>query len=145
MPLRGRILGIDYGHRRVGLAISDPSGRIAFPFQTIDRRKSPAPLEDQIASIVQDHDIGKVVVGLPLTERGEKGTRALEVESFITSLKRQIGCEVSSFDERFSSARAVKALHEMGERTGDDKGRVDQISATLILQNFLDRSNRDTC
>ena len=145
MPARGRILGIDYGQRRVGLAISDPSGRIAFPLKTIDRKNSPLSLEDQIGALVQEHEITRVVVGLPLTTLGEKGPGAQEVEAFVSVLRTRLGCEVLTCDERFSSARAVRALHEMGERTGTDKGRVDQISATMILQNFLDRSNRDTC
>ncbi len=141
----GRILAVDFGKRRVGLAISDPTGSIAFPLKTIDRKKDPDPLEGQIASIVTEHEVQRVVIGLPLTESGKKGRRAIEVESFVSRLRPKIDCQVLTWDERYSTVRAVKVLHEIGEKTGNDKGKIDRISAVFILQNYLEAIQRGSC
>ena len=139
----GRILAIDYGERRVGLAVTDPTGTIAFPLETIDRKKRREPLEDQIASIAGRLEIGRVVVGMPLTESGHRGDRAREVERFVSRLSHAMGCPVVTWDERFSSVRAVRAIHEVGEKTGKDKGKVDRIAAVFILQDYI-AANRPT-
>ncbi len=133
----GRILAVDYGERRVGLAISDPTGQIAFPYKTIDRKRNQDPLEDQIASIVKQNEVTLVVVGLPLTESGDRGDRAREVERFIHTLSPLTGCPVIAWDERFSSVRAVRVIHEVGEKTGSDKGKIDRIAAVFILQDYI--------
>jgi len=145
MTETGRILAVDYGKRRVGVAISDPTGSIAFPLKTIDRKNSPRSMEAQIASVVREHDVTRVVIGLPLTQRGERGTRAVEVESFMSGLKHLINCRVITWDERYSTARAIKVIHEIGEKTGKDKGKVDRISAAIILQNYLDAMKEGLC
>jgi putative Holliday junction resolvase len=143
MTETGRILAIDYGKRRVGLAISDPTRSIAFPLKTIDTKKSPTSLEKQVASIILQYEVSEVIVGLPLTEQGLKGDMALEVEGFVSDLKARIDCRITMWDERFSSVRAIRAIHEMGEKTGKDKGKVDMISAVFILQNYLDAISGD--
>ncbi len=146
MANTGRILAIDYGRRRVGLAISDPSQTIAFPLKTIDAKTSPDPLEAQVATIIEQHEISEVIIGLPLTSQGLRGDMALEVEDFVLSLRKRIGCNIRMWDERYSSARAERAIHEMGEKTGKDKGKVDTISAVFILQSYLEsaRGEHDT-
>ncbi len=134
----GRILSIDYGTRRVGLAMSDPTRSIAFPLKTIDLKKSRESIETRIASLAVEHEISLLVVGLPVTERGDKGERAREVEEFISRLKPMIECGIVTWDERYTSARAERAIHELGEKIGRDKGKVDRIAAVFILQNYLD-------
>lgn len=134
----GRIIAVDYGKRRVGLAISDPTHTIAFPLQTLDRTGSNLPLEEEIASIVRNREVGQIIVGLPLTTEGERSQRAREVEAFVQRLRHRTDCPIRTYDERFSSARAVRAIHEMGEKVGREKGRVDRIAAVFILQGYLD-------
>ncbi len=133
----GRILAVDYGERRVGLAISDPTGTIAFPLKTIDRKTDPDPIEEQIASIVKQNEVIRIVIGLPLTESGDRGDRARQVERFIDKLSPLTDCPVVTWDERFSSVRAVRAIHEVGEKTGNDKGKIDRIAAVFILQDYI--------
>jgi putative Holliday junction resolvase len=145
MTETGRILAVDFGKRRVGLAISDPTGSIAFPLKTIDRKKDTDPLEEQIASIVSENEVQRVVIGLPLTENGKRGRRAVEVESFVSRLRSTIDCQVHTWDERYSTIRAVRVMHEIGEKTGNDKGKVDRISAVIILQNYLEAIQKGSC
>jgi len=79
-----------------------------------------------------------LLFGLPVTERGDKGERALEVEEFISRLKPMIECGIITWDERYTSARAERVIHELGEKIGKNKGKVDRIAAVFILQNYLD-------
>jgi putative Holliday junction resolvase len=138
MTTNGRILAIDYGTRRVGLAISDPTNTIACPLPTLDRRKNNTPLEERVADTARELNVSLVIVGLPITTSGEKGDRAREVEAFVSRLRPLINSPVDTLDERFSSVRATRIIHELGGKAGKDKGRVDRISALIILQNYLD-------
>jgi putative Holliday junction resolvase len=138
MPPSGRIVAIDYGRRRVGVAISDPSGSIAFPMKTIDRKATASSLEDTIVEIVRGAEASRLIVGLPLMESGEKGEMAKEVETFVSRLEALLDCPVSTWDERLSSVRAMRAVHEMGGKTGREKERIDRIAAVFILQGYLD-------
>jgi len=140
MPDPGRIVAIDYGRRRVGVAVSDPTGTIAFPLKTIDRKAIGGSLEDALREIVRDAEASRLIVGLPLTESGMRGDMAREVEAFVERLASGIDCPVETWDERLSSARAVRAIHEMGGRIGQEKGRIDRIAAVFILQGYLDAS-----
>ena len=132
-----RILGIDYGERRIGLAISDPMGIIAKPFKTLDRKIIPDYISE-ILDIVVAQDIHKIVVGLPLTLKGEYSSQTKVVQDFIDKLMQTGETSVVHIDERLSSVAAERSLQEQGIKTGHEKGRVDETAAAIILQEYLD-------
>lgn len=103
-----RILALDYGAARTGVAVSDPTGTLARPLETIARAGTEAGLR-RVASLVAEHDAGLVVVGLPLTLRGERGAQAQETERFVEALRRVVPIPVETFDERFTTTLAAQA------------------------------------
>ena len=137
MPAAARVLGVDYGRRRVGIAVSDPLGVIARAVGVLERTPS---LASEICRLAAELGAGSVVVGMPLTLRGEKGGMAMEVEAFVAELERTCGLPVTTVDERFTSSTAVDTMIEMGvpKKKRREKGRVDAMAAALILQDFLD-------
>ena len=132
-----RVLGIDYGERRIGLALSDPMGIIAKPLKFIDRKKHTDYISEILNTSKEKH-ANIIVVGLPLTLRGKKSQQTIVVQKFIEKLKQLGGIPVIPVDERLSSVAAKKSLQEQGVKTGHAKGRVDETAAAIILQEYLD-------
>ena len=133
----GRILAIDYGKRRIGLAISDELKIISKPFGVIDV-KTYDNVFLKISDIVIDRSVDKVVVGYPKTLKDKKSSITVEVENFINELSDYISTPIVSMDERLTSKLAHRILIEHGHDTGRDKGAIDEISAAIILSDFLD-------
>ncbi len=132
-----RILGIDYGSKRIGIALSDPLKIIAKGL-TVVQNSSRAIGE--IKRLAAEHDVELIVVGMPLNLKGEKGTKAVEVIKFIRELEHKTGLRVIEWDERFTSATAHQTLLEMrvtkkGRRS---KETIDEMASALILQGYLD-------
>ncbi|MBI4408485.1 MAG: Holliday junction resolvase RuvX [Gemmatimonadetes bacterium] len=140
-----RILGIDYGERRIGLAVSDPGGVIAQPLPTLQRRRGKRPPVAAVAELVRAHDVGAIVLGLPLTPAGEESDWTREVRAFGTRLHERTGLAVHYVDERMTSARAERTVRGLGLKRSERerKERVDAAAAILILQAFLDKQSRD--
>lgn len=136
----GRILAIDFGERRIGLAISDPLGITAQGLPTIDTRKTK-DVFSHIQAIIKDKNVTGVVVGMPKNMDGSIGFKGKEVEEFIGKLSRRTGLEVEAWDERLTSVQSLKSMRVMGIKQ-KKKDTVDRISATLILQNYLDSSKK---
>jgi len=134
----GRILGVDYGERRVGLALSDPLGLTAQPLAQIDRGND-AQLTEAIGEIIQEHDVERVVVGMPVGLSGGDTARARRTRRLIAHLRRRLGLPVEAWDERLSTAEADRTLIETNVRPGRRGRRRDLIAAQLILQGYLDR------
>ena len=132
-----RVLGIDYGERRIGLALSDPLGIIAKPLKVIDRKTTP-DYKSVIIEIIEEKKVIEIVIGLPITMRGEYSNQTKAVQIFINEISGICSIPVTEIDERLSSIAAIKALHEQGVKTGHEKGRVDETAAAIILQEFLD-------
>ena len=132
-----RILGIDHGERRVGLAVSDPSGIIAQPLTTLLRDPSDAWWE-ALGEIIAEQEVETIVVGYPRTLGGEVGSQAARVDRFISQLEHRWALPVHRFDERLTSVAARRSLTFQGVKTGHDKAAVDRTAAALILQDFLD-------
>jgi putative Holliday junction resolvase len=132
-----RILGVDYGGRRIGLALSDPLWIIAKPFKVIDRKKTGDYLS-AILEIAKENDVERIVVGVPLTLRGEHSQQTEIVNKFIEELFSVGKIQVIPIDERLSSVAAKLSLREQGVKTGHEKGRVDETAAAIILQEYLD-------
>ncbi|MEA3286844.1 MAG: Holliday junction resolvase RuvX [Candidatus Marinimicrobia bacterium] len=134
--MQGRILAIDPGGRRVGLALSDPMRIIASPFETL-LIKDNADAIRQICLVIEEQQVTELVVGMPLRPGAQKSEQAKRVEVFIEVLKAAVKLPVYTIDESYSSVEAEESLHQMGKKVGQDKGAVDRIAAAIILKQFL--------
>jgi len=131
-----RILAVDWGERRIGLAVSDDLGILATGLPTLEIR-GEAEAVARVADTIRTVEADSVVVGLPLTLKGERGEAARAVERFADALRRETPVDVSLFDERLTSAMAERRMHERGERSRGRKGRVDQGAAVALLEGWL--------
>ncbi len=140
----GRILAVDYGERRIGLALSDPLRMIATPLPTLQRRRGKRPPVQAILEIVQANDVDALVVGLPLTLAGTDSDWTREVRTFGETLARRSGLHVAFVDERMTSVAAERAVRGLGlpKHERERKERVDAAAAVLILQSHLDALRR---
>ncbi len=136
MAEAGRVLGLDLGDARIGVAISDDGRRIAVPMGTV---RTGAPQDVRaIADLVAEHGVALVVVGHPLLMSGEAGERAHLAERFAEALRAILSIEVLLQDERLSTAEAERALRDAGASGRDRRRTVDRSAATVILQAWLD-------
>lgn len=137
----GRILAIDYGRKRIGVAVSDPLRITAQGLPTIIY-STRSEAFDKIRQILTKYEISELVVGFPLTLKGEMGIAAKKTKLFFEHLKKEFGFPTTLWDERFSSVSAHHILNQLGKAPSRDKQKVDQISAVLILQGYLDYLHR---
>jgi putative Holliday junction resolvase len=135
LPVRRRILGIDFGHARIGVAVSDELGMLAHPVETIQARGDAAR---RIAEIVREKNAERVVIGLPRHMNGSVGEAARDALAFAEKLRTVLSCEVVTWDERLTTMAANRALRDSGQRTRNSRGFVDQVAAQMILQGYLD-------
>ncbi|MBW7888319.1 MAG: Holliday junction resolvase RuvX [Bacteroidetes bacterium] len=138
----GRVLAIDYGSVRIGLALSDPLQIIASGLTTIANSERSIR---EIVEIISLYEVTKILIGLPLTLKGEHGGKAEEVREFSEKLQQQVTVPILHYDERFTSVMAQQTIREMGtskKKRHNNKGKVDEIAATILLQNFLDSATR---
>jgi len=136
-----RILAVDWGERRVGLAVCDPTGTLASGLETLEVR-SAADAVEQVAGAAREVEADSIVVGLPLLLSGERGSAARTAEKFAEGLAAATGLPVSTWDERLTSAMAGRRMQERGER-GRKKGRVDQDAAIALLESWLQKLAAD--
>jgi putative Holliday junction resolvase len=130
-------MGIDYGEKRVGLALSDPLGITAQPLKCIER-ENDAQVAGELERLIQTHDIERVVVGLPVNLSGKDSPQTKRARRFISRLRKNLGVKIEAWDERLSSAEAERALIDMDVRRSRRKERRDIVAAQLILQGYLD-------
>ena len=131
-----RILAVDYGERRTGLAVSDELGITAQGIETlISNDESGIPFE--VARIAVKFGVEKIVVGLPLNMDGSESEKSIKVRAFGDLLAKESEIPVVFWDERMSSMQAHRVMHELGGKTRGNKHEIDRISATLILQEYL--------
>jgi putative Holliday junction resolvase len=133
-------MGIDFGERRIGLALSDPTATLASPLETLVRRPGKRVPLKALEELARAHDVERLVVGLPLDNRGEENDWSRAVRASADELGRRLAVPVEYVDERFTSVAAGRAVRSSGlSRTDrEDKGRVDRAAAALILQRWLD-------
>ena len=139
-----RILGIDYGEKRIGLAISDPLGFTAQGLPTIERVNSEDYLQ-KLADVIKEKGVSRIIVGLPKSMNDTIGKKAEEVLEFVEILKSHLNLPVITIDERLTTVRAYKAMSGTKMSLRKKQKRVDMISAQFILQSYLDKlvhSNR---
>ncbi len=138
-----RILGIDYGSQRVGVAISDETGRIATPLTTVDRKTGANPVT-RTCELATEHGAVRIVVGLPLRLDGTEGDASRRVRTFGAAVEKRAGIPVVFWDERLTSTMANRALDETGRRGQARRKVIDQVAATLILQSYLEATTERT-
>ena len=132
-----RILALDVGERRIGVAVSDPTGLLATPLRAIDRAQSPSAVSE-IVRLAENYEACEIVVGLPTSLSGRAGTQVQRVKRFVDALTEQTSVPVVLRDERYTSVQAERLLREAGRQPSRDRGRVDSTAAALILQSHLD-------
>lgn len=140
MPEKGRILGLDFGSKTVGVAVSDPLLITAQSLETITR-ESPNKLRRtfaRIEEIVAEYDVEEIVVGLPKHMNDDEGERALLTREFADKLSRRTGLNIIMWDERLTTVMAERVLQESGVRRENRKSVIDSVAATFILQDYLD-------
>jgi putative Holliday junction resolvase len=134
---KSRLLCLDIGHKRTGVAVSDETRSIASPMGVIHgSEKGPWLLAVQ--EYINRHEVGGVVVGIPLNQDGEEGRDALEIRKFIALLQERAGIAVIEWDERFSTVQAERRLIEADVSRKKRKGVIDKVAAAIILQSYLD-------
>ena len=132
-----RILAIDYGDVRIGLAMSDLMQIIAKPYKTI-KNTERNEIFIQLENIIEENNIGKIIVGLPITLKGGHSEQTNKVLSFVKELKLYMEIDIDTYDERLSSFQAKKSLIHQGIKTGHNKEQIDQTAAAIFLQGYLD-------
>jgi len=132
-----RVIGLDVGTKRIGVALSDPLLITSQPFSTIDRKPEKDALE-KIASIIKEYSVEKIVVGLPLMMNGDFGPQAEDCSEFAKKLEQKTNINVIFVDERLTSYQAEEILKEQNVKYTKNKGKVDMIAASIILQEYLD-------
>jgi len=137
---RGRLLGVDYGERRIGLAISDPTGTIASPAGAIVRRAGKRAPVAEIIRRAEALEARGFVIGLPLDGNGNETPRCAEVRTVAAAIAARTGLPVDLVDERYTTAAALRAIREMGGSTRGRKADVDALAATVLLQHALQRA-----
>jgi putative Holliday junction resolvase len=138
IPPQGRVLGIDWGEIRIGLALSDELQMLASPLETLVRRRGKRFPMPRLLELVAAHAPVGVVVGLPLTPAGDEGPSAAEARAVATLVEGRTGLPVELQDERLSTARALRLVREQEGSTRGRKEDVDALAAAVLLQGFLD-------
>jgi putative holliday junction resolvase len=135
----GRLLAVDWGERRIGLALSDETQTLAQPLTTLTRRAGKRFPMAQLLQLITTHNVVGIIVGLPLDESGAEGDAAHAARVLADDIKRRVGdLEVTMWDERMTTARVLAAVREMGGKTRGRKEDVDAMAAVLLLQHYLD-------
>ena len=136
-------MALDHGEKRVGVAITDPTGMLAQPLETIESGKRAGTVLDRIAEIVRDYDVARIVVGLPLHMDGRSGRQAESARKFGDEVAQRTGLSVDYLDERWTSREAERMLGEAGSspaRRRAKRSRTDTVAAAILLRTYLERS-----
>ena len=132
------IMGLDYGQKRIGVAIAAAEGLLAIPIDVIDRAGEEADLK-AILTLINEWGIDRIVVGLPRSMDGSIGKQAEEVVAFSKALSQRISVPVATWDERLSTVASERLMRDAGTKSGKRKAHRDAMAAAIILQGYLDR------
>ena len=135
-----RALGLDVGDRRIGVALSDPTGALATPLAAIDRRASQGGIET-VLRLAREHEAAAIVAGMPVSLDGGIGPQARAVQSFLAALSEACPLPIHTVNEQYTSAEAEQRLRDVGVEPSREPGRVDALAAAIILQEWLDTGN----
>ena len=136
-----RIIAIDYGMARTGVAVSDPSGLIATPLEFIPSRNKNK-LYEGIFSVIEKYSPGKIVIGLPIRTDGKEGDIVSSVRELEKTLKEKYGIEVITLNEMFTTVIASRKLHEKDMNAKKQRSQIDSAAAAVLLQDYLDRNRK---
>ena len=134
-----RILALDLGARRIGVAVSDPLGITAQGLGTIERRNGHSDMAE-LQKLVKEYEVGMILVGQPLNMSGQAGIQAQNATAFADQLRRRLSTPVTMWDERLTTAEAQRVLKSSGVGLEKRKQAIDRMAAVILLQSFLDRS-----
>jgi len=138
-----RIIALDVGERRIGVALSDPTGTLATPLATIEQPSDDIrPTLDEIVRLVQENEASEIVVGIPVLLSGREGSQARTTRDFVRRLAERTAVPIRRVDERLSSVQAERMLRDSGAKPSREKGRIDAAAAAIILQSYLDSARR---
>ena len=140
MDLKERIMGLDYGSKTIGVAISDSLGLTAQPFETIERSKENK-LRRSLAKIVEEKNIKKIVVGLPVNMNGKSGKRVSLTLEFVEKLKQRVDVPIIMQDERLTTVEADEILDESSVKKENRKQFIDMVAAGIILREYMEKEN----
>jgi putative Holliday junction resolvase len=132
-----RVLGMDYGDRRIGFAVSDPDGQLALPVGSLEGR-AEAEVFGHVRDLCSERGVGRIVVGLPVNMDGTRGPAAKKAEAFAARLQAALGMPVETWDERLSTVAVERAMRAADLSAGKRKASRDKMAAQAILQNYLD-------
>jgi len=138
IPTHGRILALDWGEVRIGLALSDETQTLASPLETLVRRRGKRFPMPRLLELVAERQPVGIVVGLPLTGEGDEGPSAIESRTLAQSVAARTALPLELWDERLTTARALRAVREQGGSIRGRKQDVDALAAAVLLQHFLD-------
>ncbi len=138
--LHSRYLALDVGNRRIGVAVSDELGLTAQPVMTLERRRNPREDMRSLARLARRYGVVAIIVGNPRQLSGEVGAQATKTQAFAVGLGELTGLPIHLWDERLTTQEAHRVLYEAGHKRQDHRKVVDQVAATIILQEFLDSS-----
>jgi len=136
----GRLMGIDYGDKRIGIALSDELKIIASPYKVIINNGDN--IFDEILREIKENNVEALIVGMPLSMSGGDTKQTIKVREFVDKLKKVIDIGIFIIDERLTTAEAMRTMHFKGEKIRHNKHKVDMISASLILQTYLDSRDK---
>jgi len=135
-------MALDVGDRRIGVALSDPTGLLATPLTAVDRLYARPSEFDEIISLAQENDVEAIIVGMPVTLAGRLGHQARQVRDFISELSDHTDLAIETVDERYSTVQAQRMLNESKRRPSkdrnQDRGHLDASAAAVFLQSYLD-------
>lgn len=137
-----RILGIDYGDSKVGVAVNDELNIMATPIKTIFYKGDEKLLFNELAQIINEYNILKIVVGVPLNMNGTKGFRYEKTQEFIQKIKDRFNLNVDTIDERLTTSYSNTILNQLGAKSKKKKKVEDTMSAVYILQDYIDKSKQ---
>ena len=137
-----KLLGLDWGSKRIGMAISTNSTGIALPLRTLSRTSWTNDVST-IKNIIETHNVSMIIIGLPLLLSGKLGQQALDIKNAVTNLQTEIEIPVNLFDERLTTQQSYKILKETQTKNSKIDEKIDEVSACLILQSYIDSNHND--
>jgi putative Holliday junction resolvase len=133
-----RILGIDHGDARIGLALSDELGMLAHPLETLDGREKFNAISRKLLTLIAEKKIERIIIGLPRNMNGTYGPAAEKIRGFVEKLTPLLPIPIQLWDERMTTQQAQRSLHDAGRNVKNSRKVIDQVAAVIILQSYLD-------
>ena len=137
-----KLLGLDWGSKRIGMAISTNSTGIALPLRTLSRTSWTNDVST-IKNIIETHNVSMIIIGLPLLLSGKLGQQALDIKNAVTNLQTEIEIPINLFDERLTTQQSYKILKETQTKNSKIDEKIDEVSACLILQSYIDSNHHE--